>query len=92
MSVKAHTHMASIFLKDGVFVARFRHKSVEYKRSRNTPDRQDAELALAEITRVVYRLRVGLLTVPGDGDAPDFILGGGTLTATPESEPEPPGQ
>ncbi len=90
MSVKAHTTMASIFLKDGVFVARFRHKGVEFKRSLKTGDRRDAELALAEITRVIHRLRVGLMTVPEGVPVPDFVLSGGTLTAAPEPEPEPP--
>jgi integrase len=74
--------MASIFLKDGVFVARFRHGGREYKRSLKTGVRRDAELALAEIVRVVHRLRVGLMAVPDGVGVPDFVLSGGTLAAT----------
>ena len=82
--------MASIFLKDGVYVARFRHGGVEHKRSLKTGDRRDAELALAEITRVIHRLRVGLMAVPAGVAVPDFVLSGGTLAAPPEPGPEPP--
>lgn len=77
--------MASIFLKDGVFVARFRHLGREFKRSLKTGDRRDAELALAEIVRAVHRLRVGLMAVPAGVSVPEFVLSGGTLAA-----PAPP--
>ena len=88
VSVKGCTIMASIFLKDGVFVARFRHQGREYKRSLKTGDRRDAEHALAEIVRAVHRLRVGLMAVPAGVTVPEFVLSGGTLAApAPPAEP-----
>ena len=82
--------MASIFLKDGVYVARFRHHGREYKRSLKTGGRQDAELALVEITRVILRLRLRLMSVPDGVSVPDFVLSCGTLTApVPEPTPDP---
>ena len=78
--------MAHLSRKNGVFVARFRYRGKEYKKSLKTGDRRDAEAALLEVRRAIHRLTVGLLAVPDGIDPGDFIVSGGTLRAAPQAD------
>jgi integrase len=74
--------MANLGKKNGVFLARFRYRAKEYKRSLRTSDRKAAEAALHRVEDVLHRLTIHVITVPADVDPGDFILSGGVL-ATP---------
>jgi len=81
--------MAHLSRKNGVFVARFRYRGKEYKKSLKTTDRRDAEAAILEVQRVIHRLTVGLLAVPDGVDPGGFIVSGGTLRPASAPSPEP---
>jgi len=72
--------MANLGQKEGIYHIRFRFESKEYKRSLKTRDKADADAAKRSVEQTIYRLMVGLLQVPPDVDAGDFIFSGGTLT------------
>ena len=65
--------------KKGIFFVRFHGK--EYKKSLKTRERGDAEAARRSVEQTIHRLVVGLIQIPLDVGAGDFILSGGTLLA-----------
>jgi hypothetical protein len=82
--------MASLDLKNGTYVVRFRHGSRSYKQSLKTRSRADAEAALSMVKLTLHRLMVGLLQLPPDVDPGDFVVSGGTATAARPGVPAPP--
>jgi integrase len=73
--------MANLSSKNGVFLARFRFRGKEYKRSLKTRNRKSAEAAMHRVEDALHRLAIQLLTIPEGVDAGDFILSGGALSA-----------
>lgn len=84
--------MASLERKDEIFCVRFRFRQQSYKRSLKTHDRSAAQAALNLIELTLHRLLTGQLAAPHDVDVGDFIVSGGTLTASVEApaKPAPP--
>jgi len=76
--------MANLGRKAGIYYVRFRYHAKEYKRSLKVRERADAEAARRSVEQTIHRLLVGLLTVPDGVDPADFIVSGGTLTASAE--------
>ena len=75
--------MANINQKNGVFHIRFRYGGQQYKKSLKTTNQTDAEMALRSIERAIHNLTTGVLQVPENIDAGDFIVSGGTLRQAP---------
>jgi integrase len=76
--------MANLGRKAGIYNVRFRYQAKEYNRSLKVRERADAEAARRSVEQTIHRLLVGLLTVPDGVDPGDFIVSGGTLTASAE--------
>jgi integrase len=82
--------MANLGTKNGVFLARFRFRGKEYKRSLQTSDRRAAEGAMHRVEDALHRLAINTLAVPDGVDPGDFILCGGTLAAPVKTTPPCP--
>jgi integrase len=72
--------MANLGKKNGVYLARFRHRGKEYKKSLKTSDPKAAEGAMHRVKDVLHRLAIRAIAVPDGVDAGDFIISGGMLT------------
>src|SRR4051794_27001241 len=73
--------MANLGQKNGVYVARFRYRGKEYKKSLKTSNSDHASAALRRVEDTLHWLTIGALSVPSEVDAGDFILSGGTFRA-----------
>ncbi len=82
--------MANLANKDGTYVARFRYRGKEYKRSLRTTNSTDAKTAMLEIERALHRLSINVLQVPDGIDPGDFIVSGGTLDPLAKRSESPP--
>lgn len=71
--------MANLGKKGDLYVARFRFRGKEYKKSLRNTRRADAEAAMHGIERAIHGLMTGLLAVPAGVDPGDFVLRGGTM-------------
>jgi len=80
--------MANLGQKHGIFHIRFRYAGKEYKKSLKTRDQDAAEAARRSVELTIHRLLTGLIQLPPDVAAGDFILSGGTLLRPPEPLPE----
>ena len=76
--------MANLGRKDGIYLIRFRYQGKEYKRSLKTRSGTDAEAAKSSIELTIHRLLTGMLKVPPGVEVGDFIVSGGTLSASPQ--------
>jgi hypothetical protein len=81
--------MASLDLKNGTYLVRFRHGNRSYKRSLKTDSKTDAQAALNLVKLTLHRLMVGLLQIPDGIDPGDFIVSGGTAARPKQTEPAP---
>jgi hypothetical protein len=79
--------MASLAVKNGAFLARFRFRGKSYKKSLKTRSTSDAKAALCIVELTIHRLTTGQLRVPTGVDIGDFIICGGTLTTPPPKAP-----
>lgn len=79
--------MANLGRKDDIFHIRFRFRGKEYKKSLKTRDSGSAEAAKRIVELTIHRLLTGQLVLPSAIDPGDFILSGGTLVQSPNSEP-----
>jgi len=82
--------MANLGRKAGIYYIRFRYQAKEHKRSLKVRERSDAEAARRSVEQTIHRLLVGLLAVPDGVDPGDFIVSGGTLTASGNDRTAPP--
>jgi hypothetical protein len=71
--------MANLGRKGDLYVARFRFRGKEYKKSLKTSRLADARAALLGIERAIHALATGLAEVPAGVDPGDYIVSGGTL-------------
>lgn len=81
------SNMANLRTKGGVFGVRFRFQGKEYQRSFKTRDPQLARLGLQQVEQRLAMVRLGLLAIPPDRDAGDFIVQGSLLSQTPFAAP-----
>ena len=81
--------MANLTKKNGIYLARFRYRGKEYKRSLHTSDATDAKTAMIEIERALHRLAIHMLPMPEGVDPGDFIVSGGTLQPAEIKPPRP---
>ena len=72
--------MANLANKDGVYLARFRYRGREYKKSLKTRDAAAAKAGINIVELTIHRLLTGQLQIPADVDPADFIVSGGTWT------------
>ena len=79
--------MANLGQKNGIYLARFRYQSREYKRSLKTTDRKSAEAAMHRVEDALHRLSIRVITLPAGVDAGDFIVSGG-VRPVPIPEPD----
>jgi integrase len=82
--------MANLGKKNGVYLARFRLQGREYKKSLKTRDRKAAAAAMHRVEDALHRLGVNVLSLPPGVDPGDFVVSGGTLTASPATPPPRP--
>jgi integrase len=71
--------MANLGKKNDIFVIRFRYHGVEYKKSLKTRSLSDAQAAKNIVEQTIHRLMIGLIAIPEELDAGDFIVSGGKL-------------
>jgi site-specific recombinase XerD len=81
--------MANLANKDGVYLARFRYRGREYKKSLKTRDAAAAKAGINIVELTIHRLLTGQLQIPADVDPAGFIVSGGTWTP-PRKAAEPP--
>lgn len=81
--------MASAILdKSGNFLVKFRWGKREFTKSLHTKDATVAEFGVARVNDTLMRLKRGLLEMPPEAEAGEFIASGGTLTAKPKPADE----
>jgi integrase len=71
--------MANLGQKGNIYIARFRYRGKEYKKSLKTTRLADARAAMNGIERAIHGLTTGMIQLPAGIDVGDFILSGGTL-------------
>lgn len=82
--------MANLANKDCVYLARFRYRGREYKKSLKTRDTAAAKAVIKIVELTIHRLLTGQLQIPADVDPADFIVSGGTRTHPCEAAEPPP--
>jgi hypothetical protein len=83
--------MANLGVKNGTYLARFRYRGREYKKSLKTTSLDNARAAMHRIEDALHCLAIGLISVPDGVDAGDFVVSGATLRpAAPEPLPPRP--
>jgi hypothetical protein len=64
--------MANLANKDGVYLARFRYRGREYKKSLKTRDAAAAKAGINIVELTIHRLLTGQLQIPADVDRGDL--------------------
>jgi integrase len=72
--------MANLGRKGEIYLARFRYRGKEYKKSLKTSNLGDARAAMNGVERAIHGLTIGLIRVPEGVDPGDFIISGGTVS------------
>jgi hypothetical protein len=82
--------MANLADKGGVYLARFRYRVREYKKSLKSRDTAAAKAGINIVELTIHRLLTGQLQIPADVDPGVFIVSGGTWTHPCEASEPPP--